>query len=225
MKCSGCSLQGDKYVLFNCDCCGNTQCKECGDFTASEEKCFPLMKRRVLLYCPQCFEKLKEKKQNLEAVIVTLQQQLKSVNGELQTCKNLHTDDEIETREPSSNFRIAKQGEVVTTDQLDKMLENLQICFEKRLDTKKQKLVENFDNKITNLKAPPDYRSNPLLFREDIKKGMKNVDKKKTNTIKGNLECTSQNIVVDQRKLMEDIIDLDKLNSEPICPTCRQTYA
>ncbi|KAK9876261.1 hypothetical protein WA026_012560 [Henosepilachna vigintioctopunctata] len=130
------------------------------------------------------FEKLKEKKQNLEAVIVTLQQQLKSVNGELQTCKNLHTDDEIETREPSSNFRIAKQGEVVTTDQRDKMLENLQISFEKRLDTKIQKLVENFDNKITNLKAQPDYQSNPLLFREDIKKEIKTFIKQKLTLLR-----------------------------------------
>ncbi|KAK9892634.1 hypothetical protein WA026_021012, partial [Henosepilachna vigintioctopunctata] len=78
----GCSLQGDKYVLFNCDCCGNTQCKECGDFTASEEKCFPLMKRRVLLYCPQCrkeagnIEQLMQRNRKLKQEINTLKEKI-----------------------------------------------------------------------------------------------------------------------------------------------------
>ncbi|KAK9885905.1 hypothetical protein WA026_013779, partial [Henosepilachna vigintioctopunctata] len=54
MRCSTCSLEGDKYVLFNCDKCGKTECRQCGLFSASEERCFPLSKRKVLLHCLEC---------------------------------------------------------------------------------------------------------------------------------------------------------------------------
>ncbi|KAK9888927.1 hypothetical protein WA026_001147 [Henosepilachna vigintioctopunctata] len=85
MKCSNCSLEGDKYVLFNCDCCGNTKCKECGDFTASEEKCFPLLKRKVFLYCPECrkeagnIELLMKRNRKLKQEINTLKENLETI--------------------------------------------------------------------------------------------------------------------------------------------------
>ncbi|KAK9872988.1 hypothetical protein WA026_020335 [Henosepilachna vigintioctopunctata] len=56
MKCVECSSEGDKYIIYKCDGCAVTQCKECGGFTASEEKCFPLSKRKL----KQEIEKLKE---------------------------------------------------------------------------------------------------------------------------------------------------------------------
>ncbi|KAK9886299.1 hypothetical protein WA026_015809 [Henosepilachna vigintioctopunctata] len=332
MKCSGCSLEGDKYVLFNCDCCGNTQCKECGDLTASEEKCFPLLKRKILLYCPECrkeagniellmkknrkfkqeintlkenlettqqkscnesvvensvvedmkiyvksleeklmnlqgdinrgenckieneikleqknsenkkllkdndqlkktiekieienrnlqneWDKLKEDKENFETVITTLREQITHLSGKIQRCSKLHIDNELEIKEYNLNFRNDKQTEIVTTEQVNRMLENLQICFEKKLDIKIQKITENFDNKIANLKTQKHNSFKQVAFREDAKK---------SNTINGNPEISNQNIILDQKKLMEDIINLDKkTNLDPIYPLSKQTYA
>ncbi|KAK9888856.1 hypothetical protein WA026_001077 [Henosepilachna vigintioctopunctata] len=58
MKCTECSLEDDKYIIFKCDSCDITQCKECGGFTASEEKCFALSKRKVILFCSKCREEM-----------------------------------------------------------------------------------------------------------------------------------------------------------------------
>ncbi|KAK9887256.1 hypothetical protein WA026_021107 [Henosepilachna vigintioctopunctata] len=51
MKCTECSVEGDKYTIFKRDSCDIRQCKECGGFTASEEQCLALSERKVILFC------------------------------------------------------------------------------------------------------------------------------------------------------------------------------
>ncbi|KAL3274949.1 hypothetical protein HHI36_019725 [Cryptolaemus montrouzieri] len=83
MKCAGCQKGGDKYVLFKCDCCGGIQCKECGKYSASEDKCFSLSKRRAILYCTSCHEKsgniinLMQKNRNLKQELEDLKESYK----------------------------------------------------------------------------------------------------------------------------------------------------
>ncbi|KAK9871660.1 hypothetical protein WA026_014108 [Henosepilachna vigintioctopunctata] len=74
--------EGDKYVLFKCDGCGSSQCKECGNYTASEEKCFPLSERKVIILCNKCQEETKtpvdimQKNRSLRRQVETLEDNL-----------------------------------------------------------------------------------------------------------------------------------------------------
>lgn len=54
MKCEGCAFEGNHKSHFACDCCGAILCTSCGNYSSSEEKCFPLRERKVVILCPKC---------------------------------------------------------------------------------------------------------------------------------------------------------------------------
>ncbi|KAK9879933.1 hypothetical protein WA026_008442 [Henosepilachna vigintioctopunctata] len=83
MKCIKCSFEGDKYLIYVCDGCAVTQCKECGGFTASEEKCFALSKRKVILFCSKFREET--------GTIIDLMQRNRKLKQEIEKLKEIVT--------------------------------------------------------------------------------------------------------------------------------------
>ncbi|KAK9891751.1 hypothetical protein WA026_016548 [Henosepilachna vigintioctopunctata] len=125
MKCVGCGLEGDKYVLFACDGCGNLQCKECGNYTATEEKCFPLSKRRAILLCLRC----REETGNITELI----ENNRKLTEENKSLKN----------------KLALQSKIPANSEHNKVLYENKILTESRKKMKDQ--IQALEKKITKL--------------------------------------------------------------------------
>ncbi|KAK9873155.1 hypothetical protein WA026_021388 [Henosepilachna vigintioctopunctata] len=99
-----------------------------GDFTASEEKCFPLLKRKILLYCPECRKEA----------------------GDINRGENCKIENEVKLEQKNSeNKKLLKEN-----DQLKKTIEKIEI-ENRNLQNGWDKLKEDKDNLetvITTLK-------------------------------------------------------------------------
>ncbi|KAK9877294.1 hypothetical protein WA026_017686 [Henosepilachna vigintioctopunctata] len=119
--CSSYSLEGDKY----------TQCKECGYFTASEKKCFPLLQRKIFLYCPEC----RKEAGNIEL----LMKRNRKLKQEINTLKENHET----TQQKSCNESVVEISVVEDMNIYVKSLEEKLINLQGDINRSENSKIEN----------------------------------------------------------------------------------
>ncbi|KAK9880593.1 hypothetical protein WA026_011833 [Henosepilachna vigintioctopunctata] len=112
---SGGTNKGDLlYIIYKCDGCAVTQCKECWGFTASEEKCFPLSKRKAIIFCSKCREET--------GSIIDLMQKNRKLKQEIEKLKEISTN----YQKKDETLKNIEKSNLEKKNYIDK-LEN-QIC-------------------------------------------------------------------------------------------------
>ncbi|KAK9871499.1 hypothetical protein WA026_012870 [Henosepilachna vigintioctopunctata] len=211
MKCISCNLEGDKYVLFNCDNCEVTQCKTCGDYTASEEKCFPLSKRRVILYCKNCKEseygngritEIIQKNKNLRQKVENLKMAITLRKDEVET-QARKQEEEIEK---STNENQKMKEHILS---LEEQIRKLEKELQRKNDLNEQNIQSKLQVKKLELELKEKHSENSTMSIQ-IKNLIRENDKLKSDNNKILISSTNENNLSTVQQLTTQNIDYNK---------------